>query len=217
MHRFLYLARRRADIDQATFLQRWQAHERLAAHCPDVLAEVRGYRQWQVTAGPDDGVVGVAETRCADAAAVYRMLECPGTREVLQPDELRFLEVPCRQSGLVADETLLEQATPPGDHACLWLMPRTLAGGRTLVHEAGRTAVERRLARLHEHGRRTLGDEPVHLSAGRCDHRDACAPFAALLLARLASAAAARSLAACWQDALQPGENVWCLQRAVRA
>jgi hypothetical protein len=130
MHRFLYLAQRRPDLSLAEFQQRWRAHAQLAATCPDVLAEIRGYRQWQVVEPEADGVVGVAETRCEDAAAVYRMLECAGTRRVLQPDERRFLAVPCREAGLVADEVMLGTASNAGTavkagaFGCLWLAPR---------------------------------------------------------------------------------------------
>ena len=210
MHRFLYLARRHPHLDAASFMQRWQAHESLAAGCPDVLAEVRGYRQWQVVgaAGRQDlpgDVMGVAETRCEDAAAVYRMLECPGTREVLQPDELRFLAVPCRQSGLVADDLPLHAAGRPGDHACLWLASRAIPG----------TTVATCLAVLQARFLDTVGETPAQLSAGWRDVGDGESPFAALLFARVATASLAQCLAEAWREALPPGENVWRLQRSL--
>lgn len=216
MHRFLYLARRHPQLDAAAFMQRWQAHEALAAGCADVLAEVRGYRQWQVMDGPEADVMGVAETRCADAAAVHRMLGCADTRLVLQPDERRFLAVPCRQSGLVADDRTLEGAGVSGDHACLWLAPRLAAAASPAVQPEESQAVEARIKGLHARLREQIGTTPVHLSAGRRDAGDTESPFAALLFARCASPALAMQLTAGWRSLAQPGETVWCLQRAGR-
>jgi hypothetical protein len=224
MHRFLYLARPRADLTLAQFQQCWRDHSRLAATCPDVLAEIRGYRQWQTVGPVNDNVVGVAETRCADVAAVYRMLECAGTREVLQPDELGFFATPCRQAGLVADDTsLCAEATPDTvfDHACLWLAPRFVphdaAGAAVAEVTAGElAALESRIAELHALFAATTVTAPRSLSLGLRDAADATAPFAAMLFARFDSAANAAAVATAWHAALQSGENIWQLQRAGR-
>ena len=218
MYRFLYLARPRADLTLAQFQQCWRDHSRLAATCPDVLAEIRGYRQWQVVAPGEDHVVGVAETRCADAAAVYRMLECTGTREVLQPDELRFFATPCRAAGLVADDAMLCDEGTAGvalDHGCLWLLLRVRAAaadeGATTHNLA---ALEHRIAELQALFDSNAAFAPRALSLGRRDAADESAPFAALLFARFDGAATAAAVAAAWHAALGPGENVWQLQRA---
>jgi hypothetical protein len=228
VHRFLYLARPRADLTLAQFQQCWRHHSRLAATCPDVLAEIRGYRQWQTVGPVNDNVVGVAETRCADVAAVYRMLECAGTREVLQPDELRFFATPCREAGLVADDTVLcAEATADAvlDHACLWLAPRfapwfaprDAAGAAVAEVTASELAVlESRIAELHALFAATTVTAPRSLSLGLRDAADAAAPFAAMLFARFDSAAHAAAVATAWRMALQAGENVWQLQRAAR-
>ena len=232
MHRFLYLAQPRADLTLDEFQERWQGHARLAATCPDVLEEVRGYRQWQVAAPGNDGVVGVAETRCADAAAVYRMLECPGTREVLQPDELRFLASPCRETGLVADDVALESsvadnaaatgsATVALHHGCLWLAPRLATGTSApavLEEQIGamRALFVTAVASTEPADASSSRARAHELSLGHCDRNDEASPFAALLFARFASAALAAAVAEAWRAALQPGENVWQLQRAVR-
>jgi hypothetical protein len=224
MHRFLYLARPRADLTLAQFQQCWREHSRLAATCPDVLAEIRGYRQWQVVTPGKDNVVGVAETRCADAAAVYRMLECAGTRDVLQPDELRFFATPCRGAGLVADDTILCDEVTAGaafDHGCLWLAPRVVlrdAAGASDADVAGddRSVLESRIAQLRALFAATTVNAPRTLSLGWRNAADAAAPFAAMLFARFDSAAAAAAVAAAWHATLGPGENVWQLQCAPR-
>lgn len=224
MHRFLYLARPRADLTLAMFQKHWRDHSRLAATCPDVLAEIRGYRQWQTVGPVNDNVVGVAETRCADVAAVYRMLECAGTREVLQPDELRLFATPCREAGLVADDTVLCAETTADtvlDHACLWLAPRFAprdAAGAAVadVTASELAALESRIAQLRALFGATTANAPRTLSLGLRDAADAAAPLAAMLFARFDSAATAASLAAAWRTALQAGENVWQLQRAAR-
>lgn len=240
MHRFLYLARPRHDLALAEFHQRWRAHAQLAATCPDVLAEIRGYRQWTVVPSAGEAVVGVAETRCADAAAVYRMLECAGTRNVLQPDELRFLSAPCRETGLVADDTTLAAAdmgtgaieTPATpnialNHACLWLAPQLPAAPAAPATPSVFAALEERVAALHGLFSTVVASAdapheacatpgPCELSLGHRDVADEASPFAALLFARFASAATAERVAAAWRAALAPGENVWLLQRAAR-
>ena len=248
MHRFLYLARPRQGLTLAEFHQRWRAHAQLAATCPDVLTEIRGYRQWAVVpsaakalaTATDAGVVGVAETRCADAAAVYRMLECAGTRDVLQPDELRFLSVPCRATGLVADDTTLfaagfgtgaaeTTATPniPLNHACLWLAPRLPAASAASTTPSASAALEARVAALHGVFSTVVASAHApheafavsgacELSLGQRDAADTASPFAALLFARFANAATAERIATAWRAALVPGENVWRLQRAAR-
>ena len=261
MHRFLYLARPRHGLTLAEFHERWRNHAQLAATCPDALAEIRGYRQWAVvpsaaealatsagdalvtsadTVSAAVAVVGVAETRCADAAAVYRMLECAGTREVLQPDELRFLSAPCRATGLVADVTTLAAAgfgtgavaTPSApdialDHACLWLAPRLPAAPAASTTPAASAALEERVAALHglfstvvasAHAPQAACATPgsCELSLGHRDVADEASPFAALLFARFANAAPAAQVAAAWRAAVVPGENVWLLQRAAR-
>lgn len=256
MHRFLYLARPRHDLTLTEFHQRWRAHAQLAATCPDVLAEIRGYRQWAVVlstvealatsarealvTAADVGVVGVAETRCADAAAVYRMLECAGTRNVLQPDELRFLSAPCRATGLVADDTTLcaaafgtgaaqttATAQIPLNHACLWLAPRRPAAPAASTTPSASAALEERVAALHGlFSTAVASANSTHkaiatpgtceLSLGQRDAADTASPFAALLFARFANPATAERVAAAWRAALLPGENVWLLQRAAR-
>jgi hypothetical protein len=221
MYRFLYLARPRADLTLAQFQQCWREHSQLAATCPDVLAEIRGYRQWQVVAPAEDNVVGVAETRCADAAAVYRMLECTGTRDVLLPDELRFFATPCRNAGLIADDTMLCDEAPEDaalDHGCLWLMPRVRAAAPDEGAAAeDLAALERRIVQLRALFDSNAALAPRALSLGLRDAADESAPFAALLFARFHSAATAAAVAATWHAALGPGENVWQLQRAARS
>lgn len=232
MYRFLYLARPRVDLTLEEFQERWQGHARLAATCPDVLEEVRGYRQWQLAAPGNDGVVGVAETRCADAAAVYRMLECPGTREILQPDELRFLALPCRETGLVADDVTLERkvadnaavsgsVTAVFNHGCLWLAPR-LAPGTSAPAVLEEQICTMRAVFVTAVASTETADDPCsrqqahELSLGHRDSNDEASPFAVMLFARFSSAALAAAVAEAWRAMLQPGENVWLLQRAAR-
>jgi len=221
MHRFLYLARPRADLTPAEFEHGWLAHAQLAATCPDVLAEIRGYRQWQVVDPGADGVVGVAETRCVDAAGVYRMLQCAGTREVLQPDELRFLAWPCRAAGLVADEALLDAASDratPGvahDFACLWLAPRHSPLDAGSVKKL-RSALERRIEQLRSLLRAVTNKADVMLSSGYRDSADELGVFDALLFMRFHEASVAKAVAMAWRLAAQPGEKVFHLQRPAR-
>ncbi len=221
MHRFLYLAQRRPDLSLAEFQQRWRAHAQLAATCPDVLAEIRGYRQWQVIEPEADGVVGVAETRCEDAAAVYRMLDCAGTRRVLQPDERRFLAVPCREAGLVADEVMLGPdsdagtAVKAGGFGCLWLAPR-LAPASGATEAAVSAALAKRVGSLQALLPAAMDDLDLQLSLGRRDAADAPGAFAALLFARFNEAALAQAVATAWRLGAQPGEKVFHLQRSAR-
>jgi hypothetical protein len=226
MHRFIYLAQRRPDLNLPEFQQLWRTHARLAATCPDVLAEICGYRQWQVVEPGADGIVGVAETRCVDAAAVYRMLECAGTREVLQPDELRFLAVPCREAGLVADEVLLGSAVDvatahkAGDFGCLWLSPR-LSPVRDKAKENRRVmnlrgALEKRVAHLQLLLQAATNDTGGELSWGCRDVADELGTFDALLFARLPETSVAKAVALAWRLAAQPGEQVFHLQRPPR-
>ena len=221
MHRFLYLAQRRPDLSLAEFQQRWRAHAQLAATCPDVLAEIRGYRQWQVIEPEADGVVGVAETRCEDDAAVYRMLDCAGTRRVLQPDERRFLAVPCREAGLVADEVMLGTASDAGTavkagaFGCLWLAPR-LPPASSATEAAVSAALAKRVGALQALLPAAADDLDLQLSLGRRDAADAPGAFAALLFARFNEAALAQAVAQAWRLGAQPGEKVFHLQRAAR-
>jgi hypothetical protein len=226
MYRFLYLAQRRPDLNCAEFQQRWRAHAQLAATCHDVLAEIRGYRQWQVIEPGADGVVGVAETRCADAAAIYRMLECAGTREVLQPDELRFLAVPCREAGLVADEVMLRTADnvniadAAGAFGCLWLAPRpSSVRGNAEEQRCGTKmcgAMERRVEHLQVLLQAATNDSGGELSLGRRDVADELSVFDTLLFARFHEAAVAKAVALAWRLAAKPGEKVLYLQRPPR-
>ena len=224
MHRFLYLAQRRPDLSLAEFQQRWRAHAQLAATCPDVLAEIRGYRQWQVIEPEADGVVGVAETRCADAAAVYRMLECAGTRLVLQPDERRFLAIPCRETGLVADEMMLGTvsdagttgtALKAGAFGCLWLAPR-LAPASGATEAAVSAALEKRVEQLQALLPAATDNSDLQLSLGRRDAADAPGAFDAILFARFNDGALAKAVATAWRLAAQPREKVFHLQRSAR-
>jgi hypothetical protein len=223
MHRFIYLAQRRPDLNLAEFQQRWRTHARLAATCPDVLAEICGYRQWQVVEPGADGIVGVAETRCVDKAAVYRMLECDGTREVLQPDELRFLAVPCREAGLVADELLLSTAgdgVTAGDFGCLWLAPRlSLVGDKAAENRRGTNlhgALEKRYAHLQLLLQAATNDAGGELSLGCRDVADELGAFDALLFARLPETSMAKAVEVAWRLAEEPAEKVFHLQRPVR-
>jgi hypothetical protein len=221
MHRFLYLAQRRPDLSLAEFQQRWRAHAQLAATCPDVLAEIRGYRQWQVIEPEADGVVGVAETRCVDAAAVYRMLECAGTRRVLQPDERRFLAVPCREAGLVADEVMLGTASDAVTavkavaFGCLWLAPR-LPPASVATEAAVSAALAKRIGSLQALLPAATHDLDLQLSLGRRDAADEPGAFEALLFARCNEAALAKAVAAAWWLGALPGEKVFHLQRSAR-
>jgi len=224
MHRFIYLAQRRPDLSLAEFQQRWRTHAQLAATCPDVLAEIRGYRQWQVVDPGADGVVGVAETRCEDAAAVYRMLECAGTRRVLQPDERRFLAVSCREAGLVADEMMLgtvsdtgtaSTAVKAGAFGCLWLAPRA-APARGATEAAASAALAKRVGVLQALLPAATHDLDLQLSLGRRDADDEPGAFEALLFARCNEAELAKAVATVWRLDAQPGEKVFHLQRSAR-
>jgi len=226
MYRFLYLAQRRPDLNLAEFQQLWRTHARLAATCPDVLAEICGYRQWQVVEPGADGIVGVAETRCADAAAVYRMLDCAGTREVLQPDELRFLAVPCREAGLVADEVMLRTADnvniadAAGVFGCLWLAQRPSSVRGNAEGHRCRTkmcdAMERRVEQLLVLLQAATNDSGGDLSLGSRDVADELGVFDTLLFARFHEASVAKAVALAWQLAAQSGEQVFHLRRPAR-
>ena len=212
MHRFLYLAHRRAELDAAAFARCWREHAALAATCPEMLREVRGYRQWQVVDAEGTDVMGMAETRCVDATAVYRMLECRETREVLQPDELRFLALPCRRSGIVADETVLQAQGAPGAHACLWLMPRG-----TAAPDALEALVAARVQPLRAAWSACVGEAAADLTLGHRDAADDESPFDAVLIARVESATLAERLTRAWGRVLPAGETAWRLERAGRA
>jgi hypothetical protein len=116
---FVYLARRRAGLDDEEFAQRWRAHSALAARYPELMRCVRAYSQARVLGviGAPSGLEGpwdaIGLTTCHDRAALETMLASTPTVEILHPDELRVFDSPCERYCLRTREVLRSALSPP--------------------------------------------------------------------------------------------------------